>query len=106
MKMLREVVSVHELAITACAGGETPHFLLGLGLRKCWTVVALLFVIFGVAFATSASLLTPSSCRAAVSLLSVQTSVFPRLPAAGPRARLLQDLPGGIAACAVPAALC
>lgn len=52
-------------------------------------VVALLFVIFGVAFDTSAPLLTPSSCRAAVSLLSVQTSVFPRLPAAGPRATAL-----------------
>lgn len=61
----------------ACAGGEAPHLLLGLGLRKCWMIVAVLLVIFGASFDTSAPLLTPSSCGAAVFLLLVQTSVFP-----------------------------
>lgn len=48
--MLREMVAVEGLAIPACAGGETPHFLLGLGLKKCWMIVAVLFVIFRVSF--------------------------------------------------------
>lgn len=104
MKMLREMVTEEGLAMPACAGGETPHFLLGLGLRKCWMVVAILFVIFGVSFDTSAPLLTPSSYGAAVSLLSVQTSVFPCLPEARPRVLLFLELPEGIPAC-VPALL-
>lgn len=33
--MLREVVTMEGLAVLACAGGETPHFLPVLGLRKC-----------------------------------------------------------------------
>lgn len=33
--MLREVVTMEGLAVPACAGGETPNFLPGLGLRKC-----------------------------------------------------------------------
>lgn len=32
---LREVVTMEGLAVPACAGGETPHFLPVLGLRKC-----------------------------------------------------------------------
>lgn len=104
MKILREVVTVEGLAMLACAGGETPHFLLGLGLTKCWMIVATLFVISGVSFDTSAPLLTPSSYRAAVSLLSVQTSIFPCLPEAWSRVLLFLELPEGIPAC-VPALL-
>lgn len=102
--MLREMVTMEGLAMPACAGGETAHFLLGLGLRKCWMIVAVLFVIFGASFDTSASLLTPSSYGAAVSLLSVQTSIFPCLPEAWLRVLLLPELPEGIPAC-VPALL-
>lgn len=104
MKMLREMVTVEGLAMPACAGGETPHFLLGSGLRKSWMIVAVLFVIFGVSFDTCAPLLTLSSYGAAVSLLSVQTSIFPCLPEAWPRVLLFLELPEGIAAC-VPASL-
>lgn len=46
--MPREMVTVEGLALPACAGGKIPRFLLGLGLRKCWMIVAVLFVIFGV----------------------------------------------------------
>lgn len=89
----------------ACAGGETPRFFLGLGLRKCWMIVAMLFVIFECpSFATSAPLLTPSSYGAAVSLPSAQTSIFPCLPEAWPRVLLFLELPEGIPAC-VPALL-
>lgn len=102
--MLREMVTVAGLAMPACAGGETPHFLLGLGLRKCWMIVGVLFVVFGVSFDTSAPLLRPSSYGAAVSLLSLQTSIFPCLPEAWPRVLLLLELPEGIPAC-VPALL-
>jgi len=92
------LLPVEGVAMPGCPGGETPHFLLGVALRKGWMIAAVLSVIFGVAFDTSAPLLTPSSYGAAVSLLSVQTSVFPGLPEAWPSVLLLLELPEGIPA--------
>lgn len=98
-EMLGEMATMEGLALPACAGGETPHFLLALGLRKCLMVVAVLFVIFGASSDTSAPLVTPRSFGSAASLLPVPTSIFLCLPEAWLRVLLFPELPEGIAAC-------